>query len=84
MDKNNILEVRNLHTWFHTDEGIVKAVDDVILWSPNPPRMHCGRIGQRQIGHGAQHPESHEKARQIEAAKSISCAKTERCLTLRS
>ena len=29
MDKNNILEVRNLRTWFHTDEGIVKAVDDV-------------------------------------------------------
>ena len=29
MEKNNILEVRHLQTWFHTDEGIVKAVDDV-------------------------------------------------------
>lgn len=29
MEKNNILEVRNLHTWFHTDEGIVKAVNGV-------------------------------------------------------
>lgn len=29
MEKNNILEVRNLHTWFHTDEGTVKAVNGV-------------------------------------------------------
>ncbi len=29
MNENTILEVKNLHTWFHTDEGIVKAVDGV-------------------------------------------------------
>ena len=27
MDKNNLLEVRNLCTYFFTDKGIVKAVD---------------------------------------------------------
>jgi oligopeptide transport system ATP-binding protein len=24
-----VLDVRNLQTWFHTDDGVVKAVDDV-------------------------------------------------------
>ena len=29
MENNNLLEVRDLHTWFYTDEGIVKAVNGV-------------------------------------------------------
>jgi ABC-type dipeptide/oligopeptide/nickel transport system ATPase component len=29
MDANNILEVRNLRTYFDLDEGVLKAVDDV-------------------------------------------------------
>ncbi len=29
MKEGNILEVKDLHTWFHSDEGIVKAVNGV-------------------------------------------------------
>ena len=28
-DGKNILEIKNMHTWFHMDSGIVKSVDGV-------------------------------------------------------
>ena len=28
-DKQHILAIENLRTWFHTDDGIVKAVDGI-------------------------------------------------------
>lgn len=34
MKANTVLEIKNLHTWFHTDEGIVKAVNGVDLVVP--------------------------------------------------
>jgi ABC-type dipeptide/oligopeptide/nickel transport system ATPase component len=34
IESDNLLEIKNLHTHFFTDEGIVKAVDDVNLNIP--------------------------------------------------
>lgn len=30
-DTSPLLEVRDLHTWFHTEEGVSRAVDGVIF-----------------------------------------------------
>ncbi|MBR5120399.1 MAG: ABC transporter ATP-binding protein [Clostridia bacterium] len=47
-DKNNILEIDNLHTYFYTDQGVVKAVNGV---SFNVPRnATVGIVGESGCG----------------------------------
>ena len=55
---DTLIDIQNLKTYFHTDEGVVKAVDDVSLRIPRGKTLGVGRRKRlRQIGHGAvDHP----------------------------
>ena len=48
MAATNVLEVRNLKTYFFTDEGIVKAVDDVSFQVPKGKTL--GLVGESGCG----------------------------------
>ena len=48
MTATNVLEVRNLKTYFFTDEGIVKAVDDVSFQVPKGKTL--GLVGESGCG----------------------------------
>ena len=43
-----LVEIQNLCTWFHTDEGIVRAVDDVSLTIPRGKTL--GLVGESGCG----------------------------------
>ena len=47
-NNGNLLEVRNLRTWFETDDGIVKAVDDVTFQLK--PGETLGIVGESGSG----------------------------------
>jgi peptide/nickel transport system ATP-binding protein len=47
-DPRPLLDIRNLKTWFHTDEGIVKAVDDISLQIG--PGETLGLVGESGSG----------------------------------
>ena len=55
---DTLIDVQNLRTYFPTDEGVVKAVDDVSLRIPARQNAGAGRRKRlRQIGHGhVDHP----------------------------
>ena len=51
-----LLDVKNLKTYFFTDEGIVRAVDGVDLYIDKGETLGVvGRVGLRQVGHRAHH-----------------------------
>ncbi len=43
-----LIEIENLRTWFYTDEGIVRAVDDVSLTIPRGKTL--GLVGESGCG----------------------------------
>ena len=47
-DKNNILEIENLHTYFYTDQGVVKAVNGVSFNVPKNATV--GIVGESGCG----------------------------------
>ena len=47
-DPNNILEIDNLHTYFYTEQGVVKAVNGVSL--DVPKNMTVGIVGESGCG----------------------------------
>ncbi len=47
-DENNILEIDNLHTYFFTDQGVVKAVNGVSF--DVPKNMTVGIVGESGCG----------------------------------
>ena len=47
-DKNNILEIDNLHTYFYTDQGVVKAVNGVSFSVPKNATV--GIVGESGCG----------------------------------
>ncbi|HTQ38372.1 MAG TPA: ABC transporter ATP-binding protein [Pirellulales bacterium] len=44
----NLVEIQNLRTWFYTDEGVVRAVDDVSLTIPRGKTL--GVVGESGCG----------------------------------
>lgn len=45
---DSLIEIQNLRTWFHTDEGIVRSVDDVSLEIPKGKTL--GLVGESGCG----------------------------------
>src|SRR5215471_2394514 len=43
-----LVEIQNLRTWFHTDEGVIRAVDDVSLTIPRGKTL--GLVGESGCG----------------------------------
>jgi oligopeptide/dipeptide ABC transporter ATP-binding protein len=55
--KDAVLEVLGLRTWFFTDEGVARAVDDVTYRIPRGKTLGTRRrVGLRQVGHFALDP----------------------------
>ncbi len=54
-----LIDIQNLQTYFYTDEGVVKAVDDVSLTIPRGKTLGlvgesgCGKSGDGAVGHPA-------------------------------
>ena len=52
MEGKRLLEIKDLHTVFHTDDGAVRAVDGVDLWV-DEGEVLGRRIRLREERHGA-------------------------------